>query len=38
MHNSIVAALLTPGKADILFMLAIITIILYYFASSDGSS
>ena len=38
MHHSIVAALLTPGKADILFMLAIITIILYYYASSDGSS
>ena len=38
MHHSIVAALLTPGKADVLFVLALITIILYHFASSGGSS
>ena len=38
MHHSIVAALLTPGKADILFVLALFTIIFYHFASSDGSS
>lgn len=37
MHHSIVAALLTPGKADILFALALVTIVLYYFASSDSS-
>ena len=38
MHHSIVAALLTPSKADVLFVLAFITIVLYYFAFPDISS
>ena len=38
MHHSIVAALLTPSKADVLFGLALVTIVLYHLASSDGSS
>lgn len=38
MHHSIVVALLTPRKIDVVFVLALLAIALHYLTSLDGSA